>query len=244
MSSTRMQVMRYGAFRGPRLLTLAGASSPRRGPGGNLFPGMYREADGALTTPASGRARAAAARGRLRQERHLRPAGLLGGARGPRPGAHAEEEHRAALAGGGAPGWATASRRTRRGRWQGTELAIEEGVHIIEHGMILEPAVPLVEADGREPVRSLCSILPASTAVAGRCDVATRPRRWSLLLPGSSAEYNLEQADLTLRAARAAGVPHRPRARLGRLWKTGDRDRLACPVDGLYRERGARRRRP
>ncbi len=39
------QAMRYGAFRGPRLLT-CGAIVSATAPGGRWFPGMYREADG------------------------------------------------------------------------------------------------------------------------------------------------------------------------------------------------------
>jgi imidazolonepropionase-like amidohydrolase len=39
------QAMRYGAFRGPRLLTCGRIVSPT-GPGGRFFAGMYREADG------------------------------------------------------------------------------------------------------------------------------------------------------------------------------------------------------
>jgi imidazolonepropionase-like amidohydrolase len=37
--------MRYGVFRGPRLLT-CGRIVSATAPGGRLFPGMYREADG------------------------------------------------------------------------------------------------------------------------------------------------------------------------------------------------------
>ena len=40
-----LQAMRYGAFRGPRLLTCGRIVSPT-GPGGRFFAGMYREADG------------------------------------------------------------------------------------------------------------------------------------------------------------------------------------------------------
>ena len=38
--------MRYGAFRGPRILTCGRIVSPTA-PGGRFFAGMYREADGA-----------------------------------------------------------------------------------------------------------------------------------------------------------------------------------------------------
>jgi imidazolonepropionase-like amidohydrolase len=87
----------------------------------------------------------------------------------------------------------------------GTELAIEEGVDTIEHGMYLNQRPELLErmAEGGQ---YLVPTLSCFYGVAGIEGGAGDPAdTWSPLLR-ELAEHNLEQADLTLRAARAAGV--------------------------------------
>ena len=99
----------------------------------------------------------------------------------------------------------------------GTELAIEEGVDTIEHGMYLCDRPDLLErmaAAGQVLVPTLsCFYGVAGRAGAiGAADTAGdsvppwRRRCWSPLLV-ELAEHNLAQADRTLRAAREAGVP-------------------------------------
>src|SRR5918997_1239279 len=87
------QAMRYGAFRGPRLLT-CGRIVSATAPGGRFFDGMYREADGCDDVRRAGREQlrrdlVAAARGARRvQPRAGRPdpAGRQGGRRAHRDG--------------------------------------------------------------------------------------------------------------------------------------------------------------
>jgi imidazolonepropionase-like amidohydrolase len=98
----------------------------------------------------------------------------------------------------------------------GTELAIAAGVDTIEHGMYLNQRPDLLErmaANGQVLVPTFGSLY----GVAGLDDDGAgpgiaaapadrRPETWSPLLVDLAA-HNVEQADRTLRAARAAGVP-------------------------------------
>ena len=100
----------------------------------------------------------------------------------------------------------------------GTEIAIEEGIDTIEHGMYLNQRPDLLgrmAAAGQVLVPTFSCFygvagLGESIAVDGdgpRTNGGRPPApTWSPLLV-ELAEYNLEQAGLTLRAARAAGVP-------------------------------------
>jgi imidazolonepropionase-like amidohydrolase len=89
----------------------------------------------------------------------------------------------------------------------GTALAIEHGIDTIEHGMYLHRRPELLDrmaASGQFLVPTLSCFY----GVAGREEpgASRRPAEtWSPLLV-ELAEYNLDQADLTLRAAKAAGV--------------------------------------
>jgi imidazolonepropionase-like amidohydrolase len=83
----------------------------------------------------------------------------------------------------------------------GTELSIEHGVDTIEHGMYLHRRPDLLERMAQAG-QFLVPTLSCFYGVAGAGEPA---ETWSPLLV-ELAEYNLEQADLTLRAARAAGV--------------------------------------
>ena len=99
----------------------------------------------------------------------------------------------------------------------GTEIAIDEGIDTIEHGMYLSRRLDLLERMARSG-QTLVPTLGCFYGVAGAAapdgggpDAAARPRAeppptWSHLLV-DLALHNLEEADLTLRAADAAGVP-------------------------------------
>jgi imidazolonepropionase-like amidohydrolase len=189
------QAMRYGAFRGPRLLTCGRIVSPTA-PGGRFFGGMYREADG----PDDVRR---AVREQLRRGADFVKV-MSTGARSveledPDPaqltGAEmavlVEESHRM--------GYRVAAHAEGL---DGTELAIEHGADTIEHGMYLHRRPDLLERMAGAG-QFLVPTLSCFYGVAGTEDPAAET--WSPLLV-ELAEYNLEQADRTLTAARDAGV--------------------------------------
>jgi len=98
----------------------------------------------------------------------------------------------------------------------GTEVAIETGIDTIEHGMYLNRRPDLLErmaASGQVLVPTLGCFYGVAGAAApdgagpdgAERHTAEPPPTWSHLLV-DLALHNLEQADLTLRAANAAGV--------------------------------------
>jgi imidazolonepropionase-like amidohydrolase len=215
------QAMRYGAFRGPRLLT-CGAIVSATAPGGRWFPGMYREADG----PDDVRR---AVREQLRRGADFIKV-MTTGARSveledPDPAQITREEIATLVEEAHRQGYRTAAHAEGLA---GTELAILEGIDTIEHGIYLNQRPDLLErmaASGQVLVPTLSCFY----GVAGldhqigvgecafdepnardRIAVAYSPcvgpeRPWTPLLV-QLAQYNLRQADLTLRAALAAGV--------------------------------------
>jgi imidazolonepropionase-like amidohydrolase len=208
------QAMRYGAFCGPRLLT-CGRIVSATAPGGRFFDGMYREADG----PDDVRR---AVREQLRRGADFVKV-MTTGARSveledPDPAqltraeveTLVEEAHRLGVrVAAHAEGLA------------GTELAVDTGIDTIEHGMYLNQRPDLLEriaAGGQALVPTFGCFYGVAglgdqvgtgdvpPGGGGRSDDARRPPdTWSALLV-DLANHNLEQADLTLRAARAAGV--------------------------------------
>jgi imidazolonepropionase-like amidohydrolase len=215
------QAMRYGAFRGPRLLT-CGAIVSATAPGGRWFTGMYREADG----PDDVRR---AVREQLRRGADFIKV-MTTGARSveledPDPAQMTREEIATLVEEAHRQGYRTAAHAEGLA---GTELAILEGIDTIEHGMYLNQRPDLLDrmaASGQVLVPTLSCFY----GVAGldhqigvgedavdepnardRIGVAYSPchgpeRPWTPLLV-ELAHYNLMQADLTLRAALAAGV--------------------------------------
>jgi imidazolonepropionase-like amidohydrolase len=214
------QAMRYGAFRGPRLLT-CGAIVSATAPGGRWFPGMYREADG----PDDVRR---AVREQLRRGADFIKV-MTTGARSveledPDPAQMTREEIATLVEEAHRQGYRTAAHAEGLA---GTELAILEGIDTIEHGIYLNQRPDLLErmaASGQVLVPTLSCFY----GVAGldhqiglgddaidepnardRIGVGYSPcqpeRPWTPLLV-QLAHYNLAQADLTLRAALAAGV--------------------------------------
>ncbi len=205
------QAMRYGAFRGPRLLT-CGRIVSATGPGGKFFDGMYREADG----PDEVRK---AVREQLRRGADFIKV-MTTGARSveledPDPAQLTRAEIAALVEEAHRMGYRVAAHAEGL---PGTEIAIEEGIDTIEHGMYLNQRPDLLErmaAAGQVLVPTFSCFygvagLGESIAVEGDAPRTNGGRppapTWSPLLV-ELAEYNLEQASLTLRAARAAGVP-------------------------------------
>ena len=191
------QAMRYGAFRGPRVLT-CGRIVSATGPGGRFFDGMYREADG----PDDVRR---AVREQLRRGADFIKV-MTTGARS----VELEDPDPAQLTAGEIAALVDESHRmgyrvaAHAEGIAGTELAIELGIDTIEHGMYLHQRPDLLERMARSG-QILVPTLSCLYGVAGSTDGAAPAETWSPLLV-ELAEYNLEQADRTLRAARAAGV--------------------------------------
>lgn len=213
------QAMRYGAFRGPRLLT-CGAIVAATSPGGRFFPGMYREADGRDDVRR-------AVREQLRRGADFIKV-MTTGARSveledPDPAQLTREEIAVLVEEAHRQGYRTAAHAEGLA---GTELAIEEGVDTIEHGMYLNQRPELLErmaATGQVLVPTLSCFygvagldhavgvgdgLMAADGVGDPAPYMPKTSAapcWAPLLV-ELARYNLEQADLTLRAANAAGV--------------------------------------
>jgi imidazolonepropionase-like amidohydrolase len=208
------QGMRYGAFRGPRLLA-CGRIVSATAPGGRFFDGMYREADG----PDDVRR---AVREQLRRGADFIKV-MTTGARSveledPDPAQLTRAEIATLVEESHRQGYRVAAHAEGIA---GAQIAIEEGIDTIEHGMYLCQRPQLLERMA-ETGQVLVPTLSCFYGVAGieravGTDGASveddlggdaegpAPETWSPLLV-ELAEYNLEQADLTLRAARAAGV--------------------------------------
>jgi imidazolonepropionase-like amidohydrolase len=192
------QAMRLGAFRGPRLLT-CGRILSATSPGGRFFDGMYREADGEDDVRR-------AAREQLRLGADYIKL-MTTGARSveledPDPAQMTRGEIATAVEEAHRLGYRVAAHAEGLA---GTEIAIEEGVDTIEHGMYLNQRPDLLErmaATGQV-------LVPTLSCFYGVAEKDT----WSPLLV-ELAKYNLEQADRTLKAAREAGV----RIALGHDW--------------------------
>jgi imidazolonepropionase-like amidohydrolase len=189
------QAMRIGAFRGPRLLT-CGRIVSATSPGARFFPGMYREADGEDDVRR-------AVREQLRHGADFVKL-MTTGARSveledPDPAQMTRAEIAAAVEEAHRLGYRVAAHAEGIA---GTELAVEAGIDTIEHGMYLNQRPDLLERMA-EHGQVLVPTLSCFYGVAGRDGAAAET--WSPLLV-ELAEYNLEQADRTLKAARDAGV--------------------------------------
>jgi imidazolonepropionase-like amidohydrolase len=206
------QAMRYGAFRGPRLLS-CGRIVSATAPGGRFFEGMYREADG----PDDVRR---AVREQLRRGADFIKV-MTTGARSveledPDPAQLTRAEIAALVEEAHRQGYRVAAHAEGI---DGTAIAIEEGIDTIEHGMYLNQRPDLLErmaAGGQVLVPTLScfyGVAGLEQSVGIGADVQAVPAApgqppepsWSPLLV-ELARHNLEQADLTLKAARAAGV--------------------------------------
>jgi imidazolonepropionase-like amidohydrolase len=186
------QAMRYGAFDGPRLLTCGRIVSPTA-PGGRFFEGMYREADGEDDVRR-------AVREQIRYGADLVKV-MTTGARtveleDPDPLQLTREELAALVDESHRLGYRVCAHCEGL---PGTELAISEGIDTIEHGMYLNQRPDLLErmaASGQVLVPTLSFLL-------GLADAG--PSTWTPLLV-ELGKHNVEQAHLTVLAARDAGV--------------------------------------
>jgi len=199
---TVRQAMRYGAFRGPRLLT-CGRIVSATAPGGRSFDGMYREADGCDDMRR-------AVREQLRRGADLVKV-MSTGARSveledpepaqltrPEAAALVEEAHRL--------GYRVAAHAEGLA---GTELAVTLGVDTIEHGMYLWRRPDLLDVMAAAG-QTLVPTLSCYYGVGGLGDrIGFGPddghSTWARPLV-DLAHHNLSEAERTLRAAHTAGV--------------------------------------
>ena len=200
---TARQAVRYGAFRAPRLLT-CGRIVSATAPGARSFPGMYREADGPDDVRRAVReqvrrgadfVKVMSTGARSVELEDPDPAQLTR----PEMAALIEEAHRL--------GYRVAAHAEGLA---GTELAVALGVDTVEHGMYLSRRPDLLDAMAAAG-QVLVPTLSCFYGVAGLGDrigagPPQGPSTWQRELV-DLARYNLDEADRTLRAARAAGVP-------------------------------------
>jgi len=203
------QAMRYGAFRGPRLLT-CGRIISATAPGGRWFDGMYREADGSDDVRR-------AVREQLRRGADFVKV-MTTGARSveledPDPAQMTREEIATVVDEAHRMGYRVAAHAEGL---DGTQIAIETGIDTIEHGMYLNQRPDLLDemaAAGQVLVPTLGCFYGVAGAAAANgagpdgapAPSVEPPATWASMLV-ELALHNLEQADLTLKAARAAGV--------------------------------------
>jgi imidazolonepropionase-like amidohydrolase len=196
------QAMRYGAFRGPRLLT-CGLIISATAPGGRFYGAMYREADG----PDEMRK---AVREQLRDGADFIKV-MTTGARSneledPEPSQMTDAEFAAVVDEAHRMGFKVAAHVEGL---DGTAAAIAHGMDTIEHGMYLNQRPELLEqmaAGGQVLVPTLSGYY----WMGGFGDVVD-PARATIephMLPSivELAHHNLEQGTLSMRAAREAGV--------------------------------------
>jgi imidazolonepropionase-like amidohydrolase len=196
------QAMRYGAFRGPRLLT-CGKIISATAPGGRFYGDMYREADGPddMRRAVREQLRAGAdfikvmtTGARSNELEDPDPLQLTGA----ELSAVADEAHRMGFRlSAHAEGLA------------GCEAAIASGADTVEHGMFLHQRPDLLAAmASRDQV--LIPTLSGYYWMAGLGDAvgASGARRAPEMPPMlvQLAEHNLEQGAASMRAARDAGV--------------------------------------
>jgi imidazolonepropionase-like amidohydrolase len=196
------QAMRYGAFRGPRLLT-CGLIISATAPGGRFYGAMYREADGADEMRK-------AVREQLRDGADFIKV-MTTGARSneledPEPAqmtaaeleAVADEAHRM--------GFKVAAHVEGL---DGTAAAIAHELDTIEHGMYLNQRPDLLHAMA-EGGQFLVPTLSGYYWMGGFGDVIdpTQATIDAQMLPSivQLAHHNLQQGTLTMRAAHRAGV--------------------------------------
>jgi imidazolonepropionase-like amidohydrolase len=192
------QAMRYGAFRGPRLLT-CGRIVAATSPGGRFFDGMYREADGADDVRRAVREQL---RGGADYVKVMTTGARSVELEDPDPAQMTRAEIEALVDESHRMGYRVAAHAEGLA---GTELAVAAGADTIEHGMYLNQRPDLLEqmaARGQVLVPTFGSFY----AVAGLDDQVGTPDTWAPELV-DLALHNIEQADRTLKAARAAGVP-------------------------------------
>ena len=196
------QAMRYGAFRGPRLLT-CGLIISATAPGGRFYGAMYREADG----PDEMRK---AVREQLRDGADFIKV-MTTGARSneledPEPAQMTDSELAAVVDEAHRMGFRVAAHVEGL---DGTAAAIAHGVDTIEHGMYLNQRPELLQAMAARG-QVLVPTLSGYYWMGGFGD-AVDPTQATIdaqMLPSivELAHHNLAQGTLSMRAARTAGV--------------------------------------
>jgi imidazolonepropionase-like amidohydrolase len=196
------QAMRYGAFRGPRLLT-CGLIISATAPGGRFYGAMYREADG----PDEMRK---AVREQLREGADFVKV-MTTGARSneledPEPAQMTDAEFTAIVGEAHRMGFKVAAHVEGL---DGTAAAIAHGMDTIEHGMYLNQRPELLEAMAASG-QVLVPTLSGYYWMGGFGDVIDSAHATidAQMLPSivELAHYNLAQGTLSMRAAREAGV--------------------------------------
>ena len=135
--------------------------------------------------------------------------------------------------------------RALRRACAGTELAIEEGIDTIEHGMYLNQRPDLLERMARERPGARPDALAscsrrASIGDRGRAPAIASEPTWTPLLV-ELGKHNVEQAQLTLLAARDGRRAHRDGPRLRRRCTRGANELLRMIEAGSRRARARRR---
>ena len=217
MPQQARQAMRYGAFRGPRLLT-CGKIVSATAPGGRFYGDMYREADGPddIRRAVREQIRAGAdfvkvmtTGARSNELEDPEPLQLTE----PELAAVTDEAHRL--------GYRVAAHAEGL---DGCAAAIRHGVDTIEHGMYLHQRPDLLEAmaaGGQVLVPTLSGYYwmagleeavdpegrpePSASTAGGLAGAHADPGMPPVLT--GLARHNLEQGAASMRAARQAGVP-------------------------------------
>jgi len=196
------QAMRYGAFRGPRLLT-CGKIISATAPGGRFYGQMYREADGADDVRRAVREQIRAGADFIKV--------MTTGARSneledPEPVQLTEAELAAAADETHRLGYRLCAHAEGLA---GCEAAIKHGVDTIEHGMYLHQRPDMLEAMAAAGT-VLVPTLSGYYEMAGLGDVIdpakAEPHPAMPPMLASLALHNLDQGAATLRAASRAGV--------------------------------------
>lgn len=207
------QAMRYGAFRGARILT-CGLIISGTAPGGPLFASMYREVDGEdeVRKGVREQIRRGAdfiklmATGARSVELE---AGLIvdpcGGA-ASMPIQLSMDEMRVAVEEANRLGYDVVAHAEGL---DGCEAAIELGMRTIEHGMYLNQRPDLLDKMAERDI-ALVPTFSSSYWVAGRDDQIGLEREgdrtWTDELDRNT-HVNIAQSELTIKAAHAAGTP-------------------------------------
>ena len=225
------QAMRYGAFDGPRVLA-CGRIVSATSPGGRFFPGMYREADGADEIRK-------AVREQMRYGADFIKV-MTTGARSveledPDPAQLTRDEVHVLVEESHRMGYRVAAHCEGMA---GTEIAIEEGIDTIEHGMYLNQRPELLERMARDgqvlvPTREL-------PLRRGRPRRAHRHEPRGRGVPGRRGRRHQAPADADLDAA--ARRPRDVQRRAVRAHDPGGARRRRDDRDGLRLGPGAPQR--
>ena len=202
MPQTARQAMRYGAFRGPRLLT-CGKIISATAPGGRFYGDMYREADGPDDIRRAVREQIRAGADFVKV--------MTTGARSneledPEPLQLTEPELAAVTDEAHRMGYRVAAHAEGL---DGCAAAIRQGVDTIEHGMYLHRRPDLLEAmaaAGQVLVPTLSGYywMAGLGEAVDPATVQSDPEMPPVL--SELAKHNLVQGAATMRAARQAGV--------------------------------------